>query len=142
MTDRWFRRLLAPCPMAVLLLWIAGVARFREYRIAGREWLFLAVAALGLDAAARGVRRSARPPVVETSHAATVSAVAAAVVGVAALLGGGLLEFVVERIRPTASSLPLRALWHGACAFAFTYCTLLLRLTAEPPRSDAGNSTR
>lgn len=135
MTDRWFRRLLAPCPIAILLLWVAGVARFRDYQIAGREWFFLAVAAFGLDAVARGVRRGVRTPDVAATHASAVSAIAAAVVGTAALLGGGLLEFVVERIRPASTGVPLRAVWHGACAFAFTYCTLLLRLTAEPPRT-------
>lgn len=125
----WSRRVLATCPVLVALLWVAGIARFRDFEISALEWAALAAVAFALHIITRRARRPRPlPKLPEGANPAALAAFAAAIVGVLIAGLGLLFEWLVEAYRPTTVALPLRALWHGACAFGAAYCGFLLRL--------------
>lgn len=129
MSQIWFRRLLILCPVLIALLWVAGIARFREFEISPVEWAALVAIAFALHLISRRARRP-RPlaPLPEHANPSSLALFAAAIVGVVIGLLGALFEWFVEAYQPTSVPLALRALWHGACAFAAAYCGFLLRL--------------
>ena len=140
MSNRWFRRLLALCPTAIGLLWVAGMARFRDYHLTGRDWAVLVALAFALAAIVRTLQRSRpMPPIPERTNPAALAATAAGILGVLAFVFGGVFELIVGPMYPTEVGIGLRTTWHAACAFGASYCTLLLRLTqprtAPPPAS-------
>lgn len=131
MSNRWSRRLLGLCPALVALLWIAGVAHFRDIVLSAMEWLVIVAGAFSLQVVGRRLSRPApMPKLPPDSNPVTLAALAAAVVAVPAGLLGGLLELFVESQHPSQTSLLLRTVWHAACAYAVCYCGFLLRLTA------------
>jgi hypothetical protein len=139
MSNRWFRRLLAACPALIAVLWVAGVAHFRNVELTPVEWLTVAAAAFALQTLARRLARPRPlPPLPAGSNPVTLAALAAAILAVPAALLAGLLELYVDSLRPSATSWALRTIWHTACVFALGYCTFLLRLGAAPAGSGRG----
>jgi len=135
MSHRWFRRVLALCPVAIALLWVAGVAHFHGVAMSVIEWLVVAAATFALHAIGRRLSRPRPlPPLPPNTSPVTLAALAAAVVAVPAALLGGLLELFLEEQLPSDTSWSLRTVWHAACAYAVCYCGFLLRLTAAPSR--------
>lgn len=130
-------RLLGLCPTLVALLWIAGVAHFRQFELTGVEWAVTIAAAFAI----RVVTARARParPLPPLPAGASPGMVAAtAALFVAGLFGmlGGVGELLVEE--PPGGQVPwgLRTLWHAACAFGGAYCAFLSRLLragSKPP---------
>ncbi|MCA8951527.1 MAG: hypothetical protein KDE27_18615 [Planctomycetes bacterium] len=140
MSPLWFRRLLTVCPVLVGVLWVAGVARFREIDIAPVEWAALVAVAFALHLVLRRARRPRPlPPLPEGANPVALSGFAAAIVGVLIGLLGALAEWLVEHYTPSHVPLGLRALWHGACAFAAAYCGFLLRLQDAAARQQRPN---
>jgi hypothetical protein len=129
MSQLWFRRLLSLCPIAISVLWVAGVTRFRGYSLETQEWLVVVAAAFSLHVLTRRLRRpKPLPPLPERTNPLTLAALAAALVAGLALVIGGTLELLVDSQEPSATSWALRSLWHGACAFGACYCAFLHRL--------------
>ena len=132
-------RVLDILPPAIAVLWVAGIARFRNLELPLWAWPALLAAAFALQIVATRLRgperRIALPP---GSNPRFIAFLAALITGVFALLVG----FAVEATLPATDDahttpLALRAVWHGACAFAATYCRFLARLLrrtdAAPP---------
>ncbi len=139
MSPRWFRRILSLCPTAIAVLWIAGIAHFRSYDLTSGEWAIVIAGAVGLAAIERNLRRGRPPPrLPPDSNPATVAALAAAIVGVMALVVGGVGETLAETMVPSETPWALRTTWHAACAFGSSYCLLLHRLGQNPPATGAG----
>ena len=137
MSDRRFRRLLAFCPALVLLLWIAGIAHFRAVELDALQWILVGAAVLALRGIGRRLQRPRpMPPLPPGRSPMALAALASAVLAVPAGLFGGVLEWLLDAQQPSTTPCGLRVLWHAACMFASSYCTLLLRLTA-PPGDDA-----
>ncbi len=141
----WTRRLLTICPVLVALLWIAGVSRIHDFALETIEWMALIALAFTLHVLHRRFRRPRPLPALPPqTNPAILAAIVAAIGGVLALLGGGLCEWLLEGNEPPALSLPLRALWHGACAFGGGYCSVLPRLqdaVGQQRRNDAGGGS-
>lgn len=129
----WSLRLLSICPVLVAILWIAGVSRFRGYELSVREWGAVVAAAFALHVITTSLgRRRPLPQLPEGHNPATVSLLAAAILGVLAAIVAGAFEALVDQYRPSDVPLPWRATWHAACSFAATYCGFLHRLSARP----------
>lgn len=125
----WYLRVLAVCPAAVAVLWIAGIAKFRDLEIRPMEWVVLVAAGFTLQLLTK--RASARRPLPQLpkdSNPVALTLFVSAILGTVVTIGGGLFEWFLERYEPSKVSLPLRALWHGACAFGAAYCSYLPRL--------------
>jgi hypothetical protein len=128
-TQLWFRRFLGVCPVLVALLWIAGIARFRDFEIAAMEWGALAALGFALHLiTGRARHRRPLPPLPERANPASLALFAAGIVGLLIGVLGSVFEWFVEAYQPSTVPLPLRGLWHAACAFAAAYCGFLLRL--------------
>lgn len=131
-------RLLGLCPTLVAVLWIAGVARFRQFELSPVEWAVVAAAAFAIRIVTVRMRPARPlPPLPAGASAGMVAATAALfVAGLFGMLGG-----VAELLAPEPSDgqVPwgLRTLWHAACAFAASYCAFLSRLqrAGSPPPS-------
>ena len=54
--QRLFRSLLGICPLLISLLWIAGIAQFREFRLEPLEWAALAAIGFALQLLSRRAR--------------------------------------------------------------------------------------
>ncbi|MBL8749779.1 MAG: hypothetical protein JNK78_11510 [Planctomycetes bacterium] len=67
------------------------------------------------------------------SNPTAVAALAAAIVGVMALVVGGVGETLAQTMVPSDTPWALRTTWHAACAFGSSYCHLLHRLGQDPP---------
>src|SRR5262245_41823238 len=129
-SERWFRRLLSVCPVLIVLLWIAGIAHFRDYAFMPREWAVLAAAGFALHVISRRLRRQRpMPPLPEGVNPAALAALAASIIGTLGAIVGGVIEWTVQPYHPSETSLWLRATWHGAFAFGGSYCAFLLRIT-------------
>ncbi|MCR9244028.1 MAG: hypothetical protein NXI31_03280 [bacterium] len=144
MTTAWFRRLLGVCPILIGLLWIAGIARFRGMELGTVEWLALVAVAFALHVITRRARRPRPlPPLPADANPSSLALFAAGIVGTLIGLLGALFEWIVESYQPSNVPLALRALWHGACAFAAGYCGFLLRLheaLRKPRKTGNGGS--
>jgi len=135
-SERWFRRILSLCPVLIVLLWIAGIAHFRQYAFQPREWAVLAAAGFALHLMAGRLRRHRpAPPLPEGANPAALAALAASILGALGAIGGGVIEWTVQPYHPCETSLWLRAIWHGACAFGATYCAFLLRITGPATKA-------
>lgn len=142
MTQLWFRRILSICPVLVALLWVAGIAHFREFELEAAEWAALIAVAFALHLITRRFRRPRPlPPLPERANPSSLALFAAAIVGLLIGVLGALFEWFVEAYRPTTVPLALRALWHAACAFAAAYCGFLLRLQIAAERQGRGDGT-
>jgi hypothetical protein len=129
-SERWFRRLLSLSPVLIGLLWIAGIAHFRQYALLPREWAVLAAAGFALHLISRRLRRQRPvPPLPEGVSPAALAALAASIIGTLGAIVGGVIEWTVQPYHPSETSLWLRAIWHGACGFGASYCAFLLRIT-------------
>ncbi len=136
--ELWFRRLLGLCPLFVAVLWVAGIAHFRDYTFEAREWAVLLAAAFALHVLSNRLRQPRPlPPLPAGTTPPRIAALAAAILAVLAACVGGLLEYLVEPHGPGGAPWALRTTWHAACVFAAGYCTILLRLrtaTSQRPR--------
>jgi hypothetical protein len=130
MPFRWFRRLVSLCALGILMLWVAGIARFRDYSMPLDQWLILVAAAFALSVFPRRLRRPQPQPasLPEGANPAKLAAILAAIFGLVAFVVGGGTELLVDLHQPSETSLALRATWHAACAFGAGYCTLLPKL--------------
>jgi hypothetical protein len=124
-----FVLVLGICPLLIALLWLVGVAKFRQYELSLREWSAIVAVGFVLHLLSRrALRPRPLPPLPETANPNALAALAASVLACIAAVVGGVLEWVVEPARPSEVSWPLRTTWHAACAFAASYCTFLGRL--------------
>lgn len=131
-------RLLGMCPTLVALLWIAGIAHFRQFTLTGVEWAVVVAAAFALRIITSRLRPARPlPPLPPGASPGGVAATAGLfVAGLFGVLGGG-AEALAPEPPDGQVSWGLRTLWHVACAFAAAYCGFLLRLltagTTPPP---------
>lgn len=126
-------RLLQLLPVAIAILWLAGVAQFRDYQLSPLEWATLVVVAFTLRTLTiRFQRPRPLPPLPPGTNPTTLAILAAGIIGGLAALVGGTLEAIVETSQPTTTSWLLRTVWHGASAFAAGYCGFLHRLLTSP----------
>lgn len=135
----WLWRPLSLLPTAIGVLWVAGVAHFRQYVLTTQEWLVIVAFAFALHVMVqRMVRPVPMPPLPPGANPATLALLAAAIFGALAGMFGGLFELAFQDWVPSQHPLALRAAWHAACTFAASYCTLLRRMYATnrptPPR--------
>ncbi|GEM_PF-3494685 len=127
-------RLLGLVPLAIAIIWVAGVARFRAYELEPLQWLLLVAFAFAMQVIGVRMRRQRPlPPMPSGARAVPLAALVATIVGAAAAVAGGALEWVAPRYFPTEVSWGLRTLWHVACAFGASYCLFLRRLLRVLP---------
>lgn len=130
----WVRPLLGLCPVAIALLWLHGVARFRGYELLPVEWAVVVAAGFTLHLlTGRLWRRRPAPELPPDANPALLAALAAAIVAALAAVVGGLFEWAVEPHLPSDTPLWLRTTWHAACVFGASYCALLARLHGPRP---------
>ena len=121
-------------PLAIAIIWVAGVALFRDYELKPLHWLLLVAFAFAMQVI--GARMHAQrplPPMPPGARAVPLAALVATIVGAAAAIAGGALEWIAPRYFPTEVSWGLRTLWHVACAFGASYCLFLRRLLRVLP---------
>lgn len=127
-------RLLGLCPIAIAVLWIAGICRFRGVALEPLHWLLLVTAAFAMFVIGRRTRaRRPLPKLPENARAIPLAATIATIMAVIAAVAGGVLELVAENWYPSEVGWGLRTLWHAACAFASSYCSFLQRLLRVLP---------
>ncbi|MFT7535271.1 MAG: hypothetical protein ACI85K_001223 [Hyphomicrobiaceae bacterium] len=130
----WLDRLLGLCPLAIGILWAAGVAVFRGLELQPTQWLMLVAGGFSLQLIARMTwHRRPLPPLPEGARAVPMAALIATIVAVMAGVIGGILELVTENYFPSDVAWGLRTLWHTGCAFGAVYCAFLQRLLRELP---------
>ena len=130
----WTDRLLGLCPLAICILWTAGIALFRGHELKQAEWLMLIAGGFALNVLARLTwSRRPLPPLPEGATAMKLSALIATIVSVMACIAGGVLELVAQNYFPSEVPWGLRMLWHAACAFGAVYCAFLQRLLRVLP---------
>jgi hypothetical protein len=134
-------RVLRTLPTGIAVLWIAGVAQFRDMQFTALDYAVLLAAAFALQVVMQRLRGRERPIVLpKGANPTTVAFLAAAITGTLALVIGGALELATSS-SDGAPVTPwwLRTLWHGACAFGASYCRILSRtqqMRVQPPGSD------
>jgi len=127
-------RLLGLVPLAIAVLWVAGVAKFRDYELKPLHWLSLVAFAFAMQILGKRIwQRKPLPPMPEGARAIPLAALVAIIVAVVAAVAGGLLEWFATRYFPTDVPWALRTLWHVACAFGAAYCLFLQRLLRVLP---------
>ena len=133
------RRLLQVAPTAIAVLWVAGIANFRDLPLGALEYGALFAAAIALQIVTTRSQRRQRPlQLPANSNPGTVAVIAAMLIGGVALLLGGITETAIPaRPGQTLPPWPLRTAWHGACAFGAAYCRFLLRLSTASRRPPA-----
>jgi hypothetical protein len=133
-----FRLVLGICPVAVALLWLAGVARFRGYDLEPIEWAAVVAFAFVFHVLLRRLRRPRPlPPLPPGASPNALALLAATILAFVAAIVAGVFEWVVEPQQPTDVPWSLRTTWHAACAFAASYCSFLLRLQQAPRQGGA-----
>lgn len=140
MSRLWFRRILALCPLVVAILWVGGVAGFRGHPLGPRDYGLLAAAAMALHLIMQRARRPRPlPPLPQGITPVRLALLSATLLGLFAGVVGGVFEWLITAAEPSATPWPLRTVWHAACVFAGSYCTVLHRLTGptatKPPAS-------
>lgn len=127
---RLLYRVLRILPIAIAALWIAGIAQFRNLGFRPIDYGAVLAAAFALHIVLGRTQRRRAPIVLpEGSNPAVVAVLAGLITGLIGLVLGGIAEQLAPT--PTNADLPpwwLRTLWHGACAFAASYCRFLCRL--------------
>jgi hypothetical protein len=120
---------LSIAPVLVALLWIAGIARFRNYELTTNQWAVLLATAFALHLLQkRALRPKPLPPLPPGVNPAILALLAGLIVGALATVLGGAFEAMLPPGAPEESPWGLRAFWHGACAFGGSYCAFLGRL--------------
>jgi hypothetical protein len=131
-------RVLNLLPTGVAVLWIAGIAQFRELPMTSIDYAVLLAFALALQILMRRLRPRSNAIVLPASANPTVvSLLAASLTGAVALLVGGVLESLVPVQEQGPTPLWLRTVWHGACAFAASYCRFLARIVPAPQQGSS-----
>ena len=126
--------MLGLCPLAIAVLWVAGVARFRDYELETVHWLTLVAFAFAMQVIGRRIWKARPlPPMPEGARAVPLAALVATIIAFVAAIVGGVLEWIAPRYFPTQVSWGLRTLWHVACAFGAAYCLFLQRLLRVLP---------
>ena len=128
-----FTRLLQLLPAPIAALWVLGIARFRKWELDPLQAMGIVALAFALHMIVRRARPERPPvPLPPQANPRIVATLAAGFVGIVGLIVGGLVEYVVEQAY-ALQDVPwwLRTLWHGACAFAASWCRLLARYS--PP---------
>lgn len=129
----WQLRALRLCPLAVALLWVAGIAHVRALHLSPAEWAVVVASGFVIQTLTRRFARPRPlPPLPEGAQPAVLAALAAAIVAVLAAAIGGVAESIVQRMQPSDAPWALRTGWHAACAFAASYCAFLERLLRSP----------
>ncbi|MFK7740034.1 MAG: hypothetical protein AB8H80_06885 [Planctomycetota bacterium] len=127
-------RLLGLCPLAIAVLWIAGVSRFRGYDMKPLEWAVLVAAAFAMHIIGRRAwRRRPLPQLPENARAMPLAGLVAMLIALLVGVLAGILELVANRYFPSEVPWGLRTLWHAACAFGASYCSFLQRLLRVIP---------
>ena len=130
----WADRLLGLCPLAILILWVAGIALFRGHELQPTEWMVLVVGGFGLHLMSRLTwHRRPLPAMPEGARAVPLAALIATILAVVAAVIGGALELIAENYFPSEVAWGLRTLWHAACAFGAFYTVFLQRLLRVLP---------
>jgi hypothetical protein len=120
--------------MGIAIIWVAGVAQFRNYELQPLHWLLLVAFAFAMQVIGKRIwQRRPLPPMPEGARAIPLAALVATIIAIAAAVAGGLLEWFASRYFPTEVSWGLRTLWHVACAFGASYCLFLQRLLRVLP---------
>ncbi len=125
----WSERVLGLCPALIAILWVAGVAHFRDFELEPVEWAVVVAAGFALQVL---VRRTARPrplpKLPPDTRPAPLAAIAALFLAILAGAVGGLVEWLVQDDFRSEVPWSLRTLWHAACAFGAGYCSFLRRV--------------
>lgn len=141
-SNRTFRRIVDLLPTPIAVLWVVGIARFRDIELGTSEVLALLAAAFALRLLSNRLRPTRRVVLPANVNPVFVATLGAALLGAVALLFGGAIEALLEWREPRPNT-PwwLRTVWHGACAFAASYCRFLARQAAPgappPPTTTA-----
>ena len=126
--------MLGLCPIGIAVIWVAGVAMFRNYPLTTLNWLLLIAFAFAMDVIGKRIwKRRPLPPLPEGARAIPLSALAAIAIAFVAAIVSGILEWFATDYFPTDISWGMRTLWHSACAFAASYCAYLQRLLKVLP---------
>ena len=117
-----------------MILWVAGVAKFRDHALKPSEWLILVSGGFALHVLAnRTWSRRPLPPLPEGARAMQLASLVAAIIAAMACVFGGIPEWVAQNYLPSEVPWGLRMLWHAACAFGASYCMFLQRLLRVLP---------
>ncbi len=142
-SQQWFRRILGICPVLIAVLWVAGIAHFRDYAFTPMEWAVLLASAFALHIISNRLRRPRPlPQLPEGANPIKMATLASLILAVLVAFAAGVLEWLAEPHLPTSTPWALRTLWHAACAFAASYCGLLLRLTLAMQKQRQTQSRR
>ncbi len=130
----WSERVLGLVSLAIAILWVAGVAKFRNHELQPSEWLILIAGGFALHILAqRTWHRRPLPALPEGARAMHMAALIASIIAAMACVVGGILELVAQNYLPSELPWGLRMLWHAACAFGASYCMFLQRLLRVLP---------
>jgi len=133
-TDTWTERLLGIASLGIAILWVAGIARFRDHELKPVEWLMLIAGGFALQIITkRAWAHRPMPPLPEGARAMHLATLIAAIIAAMACVFGGILELVAQAYLPSEVPWGLRMLWHAACAFGASYCMFLQRLLGVLP---------
>ncbi len=131
-------RMLRIVPSFVATLWVLGVAQFRGWPMGPIDYAALFALMLALQAIRRRARPNERPiDLGAIQNPNLIAAVVGAIALVFALLLGGLFEAFAMQGERVDAPWWLRTVWHGACAFASSYCGFLARIKAQRIRNAA-----
>ena len=131
-------RMLRIVPSFIAMLWVVGVAQFRGWPMGPIDYAALFALMLALQAIRRRARPNERPIDLGTiQNPNLIAAVVGAIALVFALLLGGLFEAFAMQGERVDAPWWLRTVWHGACAFASSYCGFLARIEAQRIRNAA-----
>jgi len=125
----WADHLLRLCPILIAMVWIAGVASFRDFAMQPLHWAIAAAAGFAtLVVLRRLMLRQPTPKLPEGASVVKVSAWIALVFALITFVVGGIVEVAAQQRFPSDTPWGLRTLWHGACAYGGAYCVFLQRL--------------
>ncbi|MEQ1632729.1 MAG: hypothetical protein ABL997_10180 [Planctomycetota bacterium] len=127
-------RILNFLPTLIAVLWIAGIAQFRELPMTAMDYAVLLAFAIALQTLLRRLRPRPNPVMLPAdANPTVVTLLAATLTGVIAIVVGAVLESLVPASEQGPTPFWLRTLWHGACAFAASYCRFLSRIVPMEP---------
>ncbi|HEB54258.1 MAG TPA: hypothetical protein ENI87_13480 [bacterium] len=130
----WLDRMLGLCPIAIAVLWVAGVAEFRGESLDPVGWASLFAFGFALQLVMhRTYPKRPLPKLPEGARATRLSFLAAMIIGSLAGLIGGVVELFAQHWFPSETPWGLRTLWHAGCAFGAVYCLFLRRLLPVLP---------
>lgn len=125
----WIDRALGLCPIAIMLVWIAGVARFRAVEVAPFDWAVMTGAVFALNVIGQRLWfRRPLPKLPEHARAIPLAAMVATLFALLVFACAGVVEYVAAAHFPSDAPWGLRVLWHAACGFGGAYCVFLRRL--------------